>query len=546
MGSRKRQKPNPEETAPKPEPESPQTSGKREENLGAPDQATAGDEVTDPDVGERAGNANTVGTRSRSTEDGQMLIRTQSRSKRPWYGGTWPRISKTAPVTQVARESIAAATSVATNLVASAPSALPSRSISLKLSPSKYLSRNRVAPGRSAPLAATTTKLNITSNTSELPTADSGPKDQASTAADGGSIDKGLQPAVTNDALIEKSVIGIRKNQDSKLKSSPDPIGDMNDKPASTEKLAETSSGWLSWFSSPLNPVSQQLGPEQSIPVNEHGGKGLVHSRQISLDPKVEELPPNQEGDSDPDALAKGSVSASQTRSWLGFWGSNSALPLEESRIEATAEASGETFQDEDKGKEVVSAPLQDSKLSSSISQTQARPLQVPRSTGWAFWSRENANSETSGSNDGVGKLAVADSPSQSQPEIVAVSEANGIPRKIGKIEKSKRQEIIEKKTNFRVSTNEDEEVRKVVATPSESRSKPLEPARKQAKNVPSNLILPSFRSTYREFHRPSLFQQVGRFIQYKKVPDTKRVGIRHDPPRIKKAVAIVSHDHSF
>lgn len=75
MGSRKRQKPNPEETAPKPGPESPQSSRKGEENLGAPDQATAGDEVTDPDAGERAGNANTVGTRSRSTEDGQMLIR---------------------------------------------------------------------------------------------------------------------------------------------------------------------------------------------------------------------------------------------------------------------------------------------------------------------------------------------------------------------------------------------------------------------------------------------------------------------------------------
>lgn len=351
---------------------------------------------------------------------------------------------------------------------------------------------------------------------------------------------------MTNDAPIEKSSIGIRKNQDSKLKSSPDPKGDMNDKPASTGKLAETSSGWLSWFSSPLNPVSQQLGPEQSIPVNENGGKGLVHSRQISLDPKVEELPPNQEGHSDPDAIAKGSVASPQTRSWLGFWGSNSALPPEESRIEATAEASGETFHDEAKGKEVVSAPLQDSKLPSSTSQTQAGPSQVPRSTGWAFWSRENVNSETSGSNDGVGKLAVADSPSQSQPEIAAVSEANGIPRKIGKIEKSKRQEIIENKTNSRVSTSEDDQVRKVVATPSESRSRPLEPARKQAKNVPSNLILPSFRSTYREIDRPSLFQQVGRFIQYKKVPDTKRVGIRHDPPRIKKAVAIVSHDHSF
>lgn len=62
MGSRKRQKPNPkEETAPKSGLESSQTPDNGEESLGDSDPATAGDEVTDPDAGESAGNANTVG-----------------------------------------------------------------------------------------------------------------------------------------------------------------------------------------------------------------------------------------------------------------------------------------------------------------------------------------------------------------------------------------------------------------------------------------------------------------------------------------------------
>lgn len=449
------------------------------------------------------------------------------------------------PITQVARESIAAATNVATNLVASAPSTLPSRSISLKLSSSKYLSRKKNAPGRSAPLAATITKLNITSNTSELPTAESGLKDQAPITADGGTIDKGLRVSVPNDAPIEKPSIEIRRNQDSKSKSSPDSTGDMNDKLVSTGRTVNTSSGWLSWFSSPSNSLSQQLSPEQSTAVNGHSENGLVQPRRISLDPKVAELSRNQGEDSDSDAVAKDDASASQARSWLGFWGSNSSLPPEESRIDATAEASGEAFHDKAKGKEAVSAPLQDSKPPSSLSQTQAGSLQIPRSTGWAFWSRENANSETSRSNDDVGKLAVADSLSQSQPEMAVVNEAKGIPGKIGKIEKSKLQEIMADKTSSRVSTGEDEELRKVVATSSESRSKPMEPARKQAKNAPPNLVLPSFRSTYREVDRPSFFQQVGRFLQHKRAPNTKRVGIHHDPPRIKKAVAIVSQDHA-
>lgn len=425
------------------------------------------------------------------------------------------------------------------------PSTLPSRSVSLKISPSKYLSRNRGAPGRSAPLAATITKLNITSNTSELPTADSGPKDQALTAADGASNGKGRQVTATNDASIEKPSLETKTNQDAQFKNSHDSTDSMNDKSISAGKPADTSSGWLSWFSSQVNPVPQQVDPEQSIPVKDHGGNGVVYpTREISLDPKVEELSPNQKGNSEPNVLAKGSESASQARSWLGFWGSNSALPAEESKIEATAEAPGETFQDEAKAKGVVKVPVQDSKPSSSLPETQAGPSQVPRSTGWAFWSRENANSETSGSNHVVGRLAVADSPSQSQPESAVVNETKGIPRKIGKIEKSKLQEIAEDKTTSRVSKGEIEEVRKTDAASPEFMSKPT--ARKQVKSVPSNLILPSFRRTYREIDKPSLFQQVGRLLQYNRIPDTRRVGIRHDPPRINKAIAIVSHAHAL
>lgn len=436
-------------------------------------------------------------------------------------------------------------TSVATSLVASAPSTLPARSISLKLSSSKYLSRNKDAPGRSAPLAATITKLNITSNTSELPTAESGPKDQAPITVDGVTIDKGLNFSVPNDTPIENSSIETGRNQDSKSKSSPDSTGDMNSSLLSTGKTANTSSGWLSWFSNPSNSLSQQFGPEQRIPVNGHSENGLVQPPRIYLDPKVRELSRKQGGDSDPDAVVNGNASASQARSWLGFWESNSALPPEESIIEAAAEASGEAFHDKAKDKEAVSAPLQGSKPPSFLSKTQTGPSQVPRSTGWAFWSRENANSETSRSNDDLGKVAVADSLSQSKPEMAVANEAKGISRKIEKIEKSKLQEIMADKTSSQVSTGEDEELRKMVAISSEIRSKPMEPARKQAKNVPSNLVLPSFRSTYREVDRQSLFQQVGRFLQYKRAPETKRVGIQHDSPRIKKAVAIVSQDHA-
>lgn len=414
------------------------------------------------------------------------------------------------------------------------------------MSPSKYLSRNRV-PGRSAPLAATTTKLNITSNTSELPTANSGPKDQALTATDGASDGKGRQVTATNDASIENPSPGTKTNQDAKLKGSHDSRGDMNDKSISAAKPADTFSGWLSWFSSQVNPVPQQVDSEQTIPVKDHGGNTLVFpTREISLDPKVEELSPNQKGNSEPDVHGKGSESASQPRSWLGFWGSNSALPAEESKIEATAETPGETFQDdpEAKVKEIVKVPVQDSKPTSSLSETEAGPSQVPRSTGWAFWSRENANSETSGSNHDVGRLAVANSPSQSQPESAVVNEDKGIPIKIGKIEKSTLQEVAEDKTTSRASNGEIEVVRKANAASPELTSKPT--ARKQAKNVPSNLILPSFRRTYREIDKPSLFQQVGRLLQYNRIPDTRCVGIRYDPPRINKAIAIVSHAHAL
>lgn len=91
MGSRKRQKLNlKEEKALKAGPESSQAPEKGQENLGAPAPAITGDEVTDPDASESAGKANTVGTRSRSTEDGQMLIRPVSAEKALVWGDLAP------------------------------------------------------------------------------------------------------------------------------------------------------------------------------------------------------------------------------------------------------------------------------------------------------------------------------------------------------------------------------------------------------------------------------------------------------------------------
>lgn len=61
-------------------------------------------------------------------------------------------------------------------------------------------------------------------------------------------------------------------------------------------------------------------------------------------------------------------------------------------------------------------------------------------------------------------------------------------------------------------------------------------------KPSPPNLILPSFKGTYRMKDNPSILKQIAALLLRTKQPATKHVFLATDPPKIKKAIAIGVH----
>ena len=165
---------------------------------------------------------------------------------------------------------------------------------------------------------------------------------------------------------------------------------------------------------------------------------------------------------------------------------------------------------------------------------SEVQPSPVPKSQGWAFWSKE-----ASGLNrDNVptvagGNLALAKSPSQSQPEIATFKGANGdLDRKVQSGESLQATSAL-----------------RTVQKPSEppkpnngrQKSKSSDPSTSQGKQSTHNLLLPAFRSTYRPIEKPTLLQSLGRLWHNDNNSNTKSVELLPIPPKIKKAIAIVS-----
>ncbi len=73
----------------------------------------------------------------------------------------------------------------------------------------------------------------------------------------------------------------------------------------------------------------------------------------------------------------------------------------------------------------------------------------------------------------------------------------------------------------------------------------PTTPAKGQptaAKPLPPNLLLPSFRSTYRLRENPSIMRQIAQLLLRTQQPPANHVFLSKDVPKIKKAVAIGVH----
>lgn len=396
-------------------------------------------------------------------------------------------------------------------------------------SSSLYLSRSKGSSTRSLPLAATTTKLNITSNTSDLPTDKAPNNEPLNINVDGARDEQRRQIDVDKNESVEKEDTGSDRQNSAESRKLPSTPSDSRDTLISDANSAEVSSRWLGWFSKPANQNAQDSAVGQVIAAN-----GQMTSVEAA-DPGAG-VRQGQERDLGTNSSTTGSQRSLRSPSWLRLWG-NVALPAEKSSMSEVTEVSRQHSHDNTQVQNPAGNPGQDTKRSLLTSQGPAHVSETPKSTGWAFWSRENSKDERSGSKESFGKLALAGSPSQSHPENAVIDETQRIPTKLGRSERSKSVEKVEERKSSQL---ENDAGGKSEASSAKSTSKFIDQARTRTKTSSPNLVLPSLARTYRVIEKPSIIQQLSRFLQSSRLPDTKHVSIVPDPPRIKRALAIV------
>ena len=463
-----------------------------------------------------------------------------SQSTKSWYGVTWPRIPKAAPVTQLAKDSISAVGEVASEVATSARQRTQQElTIPLK-TPSLYLSRSLGSSSRSLPLSATTTKVNISSsplNKSERSKNDKVRDDETTQTSISGSEVKKDEDDRNDKVNDEQRIL------EPKEKVPNNSIEGSEVKPQ--EEIADRTSSWLSWFSKGESTSSQapsnlsvaaepsNISDANSTVPEEVAAKSAPSDRLLSES--------DQRRNSDPHPLPVINLEAQQRRSWLGYWSRDEAKPKEivTEPFQPANYVQGETS---DIKKDNLEDPSQN-----TAAKTVNESLAPSQSSGWAFWSRNSQNNldEDSAKAD-VGELAVAKSPSQSKPESAVIDGDRGLPKATDKLGKSERPPSSDLQKGKKPSNVVSASTKSSSATAGSisSSTQPPKTATTQLKDNTKNLLLPLLKQTYKATESLSLLQQLGQLLSYTKAPEPKHLNLIRDPPRIKTALTIGVHGY--
>ena len=390
---------------------------------------------------------------------------------------------------------------------------------------------------RSLPLAATTTKLNITSNAPS-------PANGAAKEGQAPATEEGLQP----DASDETGVKLISREEKAgtstpperpQLEDGADP--QLKAKPPETTKATTDSASWLTWFSRAENArgddtIRPSLGNNNEQTSNTNKDRPQSTMLQASDDIPT---PPIPRRNSEPPPASPQAQEKPPTRSWLRLWANattQTAVAPSESATGAAKTTFDSSEQEQSQNQKLVEPdPV-------AIPRPPAESLGPQRSYGWAFWSREQAKSddEREGPNSSVGELALAGSSSQSKPENAIIDEARGVPSKVGKRQRPQSLDLPEehkKPRNANIGIKNDAAPGPAAAPP---KAKPAADAGSKPKRMPENLVLPPLKRTYQTVVKPGVMQQLSRLLHLGPQSGPKHVDIVQYPPHIKRALAIV------
>ncbi|KAL4931501.1 uncharacterized protein BDV17DRAFT_238622 [Aspergillus undulatus] len=429
-----------------------------------------------------------------------------------WPPSVWP--AKAAPVTEVARESIA----MAKHNLSSAASASTSQLESPKQQrhPSLQLTKRVGGSTRSLPATVATTRINIASDGSTSAPAEEPQPDPGSTEH-------------TDDKDKEESRDNSVTNPDkpgAPQSDTADESVDQDNQGTATNQ----SSGWFSWVYTPFangkavwgdpttNPSSEQP-PEPGVPATEPPLK----QDDVSVAPKLSQE--GQESQDKPLEVAE-VASTSQKRSWLQMWyGSSPSKGPEEPKDEAPVTEEQAPTPAAPTGPQEEHGPTKADSGSATPVSASYKP------SAWTYFFGDSTQGKTQDAQTAEATISKD-----------ATTEQSTSTFETGPGQKT---EVTHKgSAKVKVPPAQQSVLDNTASKPLEAPAPAAPEASKQLQKIIPNQVLPQFKDTFALQDRPTLLQSIGRFLHYNKEPSNQHVFKIPYPPRIRRALAIGVHGY--
>ncbi|KAI0867003.1 hypothetical protein F4860DRAFT_456027 [Xylaria cubensis] len=421
-----------------------------------------------------------------------------------WYG-SWPRVSKSSASTKVARENIMGDT----------------RRSEAAADFSRYETKKKESSTESDGQSTRTLRTISETNTVADSEAQQGQQSQQSQQS-------GPAP------VLERSETVNANDGSEDIATTREPASSI---PVATENVSQapaSSTGWLSWLS---RSTTQGQSEPTTDSAEDHANTPEIAEPIQPQDPQVPASPET------PKQTSK------QTSSWFGFWSSSTNSAAQKCEDQGSdGDAKVEELDSKGNG-DVV---MRDAPAPPAPVPTPA-PAAAQPSVGstWAFWSRDTAPQKPGEEITSAeqGELAVMGDGSETSPRRSSVevkdeiSNKKALPIKASR-ERPPKGRSTKKTKKGSIDTNEPLDARP--STPNSDTAIKSLPSKSTTtstlKALPPNLLLPSFKSTYRMKENPSIIKQVTRLLLRTQQPPTNHVSLSKDVPMVKKAIAIGVH----
>ncbi|KAH8880405.1 hypothetical protein GQ53DRAFT_755078 [Thozetella sp. PMI_491] len=467
-----------------------------------------------------------------NTRPARGLTDRKVRKTGSWYG-SWPR--KSAASTSLARESILGGTS----------------------RPSATADFSRFDTSKKSSDATSVDNMSISSK--QLPQIpENGNNTQAKDPKSSESPRQGATQAAEANGKVDQEGDAHMNTDKDIVPLAPAPeIKELVQRPA-------TSSGWLGWFG------RSEVDPKPAAPAETTAAESPKEVYKQLADQEPPKAPPEAPTEAPPEAPLEASKVPVEERPatssggfWFGLWQTPAAQPEQSASVEPPPGAL-EPPKDSGDGDVVMQdAPP----IVETAPEPAAEPVPTPKAgSTWAFWSRDSSNTAEKGKAPAVqeepGELAVIGESSESHPKRTNSIEIKETPLKEPPSKAASKaatpstvpaKEVVSKKNkrNRPHSMDIREPITPRPITPkTETTPKPVSPAKTTGSKTPTsikaplppNLLLPSFRSTYRMKENPSILSQIAQFLTRTQQAPANHVFLSKEQPKIKKAIAIGVH----